>query len=37
MDHYRIVQGVEERRKKKNDLEKKRQAGEKADSMSVFR
>jgi len=33
----RIVQGVEERRKKKNDLEKKRQAGETADSMSVFR
>merc|ERR1719433_2583012 len=33
----RIVQGVEERRKKKNDLEKKGQAGETADSMSVFR
>ena len=33
----RIVQGVEERRKKKNDLEKKRQAGETTDSMSVFR
>ena len=33
----RIVQGVEERRKKKNDLEKKRQAGETTDSMTVFR